>query len=141
MSISANVSEAQNKLDTLEAELEEIEAILKRVPELEKRRAELKGSHWRSHAGGEIYQAKLALVESKSPVFGESKGGFHRATRIVAIDAKWISIKTDGSDEKYIVRYKISNGWRERSRNDHGAIDVEKALAIWNEHQAKEGGQ
>lgn len=129
------MSEEQQALDRLKGELAEINQKLNQVSALEKRKEELLGSRWANGSKGEIYRAEMALYESKLPIFEKAINNFTRDKRIVAVDSKWISIKVDGNDKKYVYRYKISNGWPERSRDGSGSIDVERALSVWNKHQ------
>jgi hypothetical protein len=111
--------------DSIRAKIAEAEALKPRLDELED------SNTWRDRKGLITY-AKQALEDSKRPVY--DKGRWAADTRrIVAIDAKWVTLSRDGSNNAPI-RYKITNGWPERSRDGYGKIDVEKALAIWAEH-------
>jgi hypothetical protein len=117
--------------------LKEKQDIVKKIneaKELEKRLVELNDDTW-SRRKGLISLAKQKEEEENTPIFSESKNQFGRPTRIVSVGKKWITLKTDGWDKLY--RYKIENGWLERSRDGGGAIDVERALKIWSEHNEK----
>lgn len=127
----------KQKLDSLEAELKEIEAKLSEVKQLEERRIELRRDIWGIRCG-EIAIAKQAYADSLYPVFEEATGRL-RHKRIVNVDSKWISIKRDGDSDSGITRYKIENGWPERSRDGSYALsadDISRALEVWNGHQS-----
>lgn len=118
-------------LRALLREREELKAWLAQVPDKEKRLKALNNG-W--NCRGEIEQAKLAVRDSKLPIFREQTVGWGGATRIVSVDDKWITLREDGYDDDTATRYKRSNGWEERRRTELGSIDAAKALEIWETH-------
>lgn len=104
---------------------------LKEAAELEQRLHELNDDNW-GRRQGLISKAKQKEEEEKSPIFEFPKNSFDKILRIMSVDKKWITLKRDGSNG--VIRYKIENGWQERSRDGYHAIDVEKALKIWSEY-------
>jgi len=50
----------------------------------------------------------------------------------MSVDKKWIELKCDNQSLDTSTRYNRDNGWKMRARDDCGAIDAFKALAIWN---------
>ena len=124
-------------MNTYQKLLKEKQDIVKKIneaKELEKRLTELNDDMW-SRRKGLISLAKQKEEEESTPIFSEPKNQFDRPTRIVSVDKKWITLKTDGWDKSY--SYKIENGCLERSRDGGNAIDVERALKIWSEHNEK----
>jgi hypothetical protein len=122
--------ELQKELDALIAEEIECQKIIEQAKKCEARLREL-NRYWRD--AGEIDIKKQEIEDSKFPIF--FTGGW-RNERIVNVDDKWISLKFDGINMG-VTRYKLSNGWRERRRDDSYAIDVNKAIAIWENWKYK----
>lgn len=119
----------EEKLAALKAELAEIEAKLAEVPKLETRRRELLPGY---HSSGLIRLTQLEIRDSAFPLWPHA--GYWKR-RVVAVDEKWITLRDDKSDEPR--RYRREDGRRERTRSGCDTIDVAKALAIWEKHQAK----
>jgi len=134
----------QAELDVLQAELEAVNSRFDEIDSLKKKLAdeqkELLDRHkalvgrdmWSNNLGGLIGKANLELLESKSPIY-EKIDYSGRITRIISVDKKWIELKADGQSLDSSTKYNRETGWRMRSRNDHGVIDAQKALLIWNE--------
>jgi hypothetical protein len=120
--------ELQKEYDALIVEYNAIKRLISDAQIAEKRLSEL-NDRWGKP--GLISNTKNALNESKFPIFSESE---FTVTRIISIDKKWITLKDDGIYNKP-CRYKKENGWLERNRNGEYAINYEKAIEIWNEHQ------
>jgi len=57
--------------------------------------------------------------------------------RIISVGKKWIELKCDGQSLDLSTKYNRETGWKMRARDEYGAIDAVKALAIWNEHLSK----
>jgi len=78
------------------------------------------------------YELEILIAESQSPIYETHGNGKHN--RIVSVDRKFIGIKYDGDSLCCTKFYKITDGWMKGKRSQYGAIDAQKALAIWNEH-------
>lgn len=110
------------------AEKAELENWLSQAKGKERRLRAING--WNND--GELHRAELALRDSAFPIYGGTKTQWWR---IVAVDDNWVSLRYDRNN--ITTRYKIANGCRERIRTDYDRIDIQKALTIWAEHQAK----
>jgi len=135
----------QSELDALQAELKEVNSRYNEIDGLKKKLAdeqkELLDRHkalvgrdvWGNTSRGLISKVNLELLESKLPIYEMLNNGRNKATRIISVDKKWIELKCDGQSLDSSTKYNRETGWRMRSRDDYGAIDAQKALAIWNE--------
>ena len=122
----------KRKLSALIAEAQDIKAKIGEAEQLKSRFRELMGGYGTI---GLIENARLKVRDSRFPVLQAAKNSFCSNRRIVAVDKKWIAVRTDGDGDKEIDRYRISDGCRERTRGDYYKIDVQKALKIWEEWQ------
>ena len=84
--------------------------------------------------GGLIGRVRLELLESKSPVYDVENNYWKMVRRIISVDKKWIELKCDGKLLDSSIKYSRETGWCMRSRDNYGAIDAQKALAIYAEH-------
>jgi len=126
-----NNTELESKLAELIAERDEIKANLARVDEWNARLRKLEGGY---HSYGEITIARHAIRDSRFPVYDSSHFGKNR--RIVAVDSIWIVLRRDGENDSEVEDFRVKDGMKARSIKHGEKIDVEKALAIWKEHQA-----
>jgi len=124
------INKCKKKFDDLLDELRSIQQKEKELEELLNRKNELQDS-WGNK--GLISKAEQALKDAQFPIYKKGKNEvWNQNKRIVAVDAKWISIKEDGY-RREVIRYKKSNGWRERARDESSAIDAKLAIAIWED--------
>lgn len=112
----------QAEYDALIKEGNQCLAIIDKAKKAEERLNELR-DNW--HCKGLISIKKQELEDSKWPILEGDN-------RIISVDKKWITTKRDGINGA-TVRYKISNGSKERARDDSSSIDVSRALEIWAE--------
>lgn len=129
----------QAEIDALETEESELMAWLADVEKNSNSKRErlrtIKGS-WGSQ--GEIGERKRELRDIEFPVFKENNG-WNRATRIIEVSDKWISLREDGCDE--ITYYSASTGYKKHSKSEWRKIDAEKATKLWYEHITGKGNQ
>ncbi|MEN9755865.1 MAG: hypothetical protein RL755_52 [Pseudomonadota bacterium] len=146
--MNAELKEAQEQLIALIAEREHIE---KTIPELEKQLTKLKQrisdlnpSISRKHEKGLIKKTELQVLELSSPVFYDLCSLQNQLNpliyRIIDVTDKWIIIKRDGEWQDNTTEYNVKNGRIKGARSSEGAIDVVKALAVWEQHKASNGG-
>ena len=121
--------EIKDKIKALENEKAEIQANLAKVPQWEKRLYAIVGG-WGYL--GELQEAKLQLRDSEFPIYDQCR---YITRRIIEVNDIWIVLRQDR--QKETTKFRIRNGWREKSRSDNFTIDVERALKIWKEHNQK----
>jgi len=139
--IQSELDALQVELNTVNSRYSEIDGLKKKLSDEQK---ELLNRHtalvdrdvWGNTGRGLIGKVNLELIESKSPIYEriDTNGCYSgRVTRIISVDKKWIELKCDGQSLDSSIKYNRETVWRMRSRDDYGAIDAQKALAIWNE--------
>lgn len=111
----------------LRSELEKVEA---RINELSQSWGTKKGLI--AFVGQQIEDSKFPIYDIKKAFFGE------KTRRIVAIDAKSISLKDDGFGQKP-VKYRRNDGFKfgSRGKGYDEKIDVTKAVEIWEQWEKK----
>jgi hypothetical protein len=117
--------QAHAKYKELIAEKNEIKAFLDEAARKEKRLKELLNS-W--NCRGEI---ELAFREARDSVFPTWAEDNYNRTLIVAVDDKWITLRSEGDDEDRAKRYSRATGRRERIKSDYDKIDVSRAVELW----------
>lgn len=130
--MNPELSAAQAKLDALMAEEVDLRCKLSQVDGWQNRLRELIGSFGFI---GEIRLARLAVRDAEFPVY---KPGVFANLRITAVDEKWITMRYDRAPTEEVARHNRTTGRLERARSDRWNIDPAKALAIWEQWQAKE---
>jgi hypothetical protein len=132
--IQSELNTLQSELKSLElrsAEIDALQIILKTEKQNLCARVEaLTGiNRWRGKSIGLIDKAELKLLESQRPIYDATDS---RVRRIISVNEKWIELKCDSQSLDTSTKYSRYLGWKMRARDDYGAIDVIKAMEIWN---------
>ena len=134
--MNTELQAAKEKLSALRAELNQVnrdlEALEESKKKLETRRRQLcRGWNY----NGEILDAELAVRDAGFPIVFPA-GAYARATRIVGVTAKTISLREDGRED--VRKISRSTGHPPNQKTPYGSkLDVEKALQIWEAWQAQ----
>lgn len=111
--------------------LEEKENCIKILSEAEKAKNRLRELAGEYSKLGLLRKQRQRCKELTFPIYDDSSSGWgSRIRRIISVDAKWISLKSDGQEE--FIRYKRDTGKIERGRENCQTIDVAKSLEIWD---------
>lgn len=123
--------------ETLNLEIREMEASLVAK---KKRREEIKSSYGGT---GLLPQAKNAharlIAERRDAALPAMIGGSYWAKEYVirSVDAKWITVgRRGGFCRNEEIRYRVSDGIRERCRSGWDKIDAAANVAAWEAHNS-----